>query len=304
VQVEARQLRALPVDRSAFLNVEELARRETAELRLRYEAWRQASRALDNDPSTLVHFNFQDARNLDGYLINRSVSSRATHGVIVGCDWVRGRWPGKRALQFKRPGDQVRLAVPGQFESLTYLAWVRVDSLPHVWNALALTQTFKPGEVHWQFDKQGGLMLSVRQTADEEVGWERVVSAPVITAERVGRWFQLAGVYDGPHRTMTVYVNGQMVASNAITRPLALSLGAMELGNWDPISTAAPAAQKRLRERTNYVVRNFYGSMDEFALLSRPLSPDEIRRQYELGKPRETTVITSLPPRSSPAAKP
>ena len=35
--------------------------------------------------------------------------------------------------------------------------------------------------------------------------------------------------------------------------------------------------------------------MDEFALLSRPLSGDEIHRLYELGKPYDTVLMAKGP---------
>ena len=37
--------------------------------------------------------------------------------------------------------------------------------------------------------------------------------------------------------------------------------------------------------------REFYGRMDEFALLSRPLSDKEIRKLYEEGEPRSSVLV-------------
>ncbi len=286
VRVNGRQLQPMAgVDHQEFLSAEELARRESAELASRYQRWRQADRFLDVDASILVHLNFEDQRNVDRNLVNRAVGTRAgANALVFGCDWGEGRWPGKQALEFNSVEDRVRLPVPGQFQSLTYMTWLRVDSLPNAWNALALVDTMKTGETHWQIHQDGSLELSVRMD-NSKTGWDHLTSAPVLTPEHFGKWVQLAAVYDGAARKMSLYFNGRLVASKSVPKPRMLSLGTMELGNWTPTAS---------KTDLNYRIRNFHGRMDEFALLSRPLSADEILRQYDLGRPRDTTVVAAL----------
>jgi hypothetical protein len=285
--VQISSHRAVPiaeVNRSEFLSAEELARRESVELHARYVGWRQVDRLLDNDPATLVHLNFEDQKNLDRNLVNRAGGMRASgQAMIFGCDWVDGRWPGKGGLQFSRATDKVRLSVPGQFQSLSYVAWVRVDSLPNAWNALALVDTFKSGETHWQLHRNGSIELSVRPVGGKS-GWDRVLSHPVITRGMLGHWVQLAAVYDGNAGKMSLYLNGREVASKYAKWHQPLTLGTLELGNWSP--TGRKAASYRFRE--------FHGRMDEFVLLSRPLSSEEIHRLYEFGKPRQTFTVAKL----------
>src|SRR5882724_153715 len=290
VQVSARQMQPLPAaDHGEYLTAEELARREASELRARYQGWRQGDKSLDNDPATLVHLNFEDQWNLDRNLINRATATRAaSRAMIFGCDWGEGRWPGKAALEFNSLNDRVRLPVPGEFQSLTYLAWLRVDSLPNAWNAIALVDTFKTGETHWQILRNGRLELSVR-VEGRKGAWDHLISPPVITQAHFGKWIQLAGVCDGKIGRMMLYLNGQLVASKKMAWQHNLTLGTLELGNWSPVSQKTSA---------NYRIRDFHGRIDEFALLSRPLSAEEIRRQYELGKPREATAVVELAPAS------
>jgi hypothetical protein len=280
--------RAEPIDavgRSGFLSTEELARREAVELRMRYLGWRQVDRLLDNDSATLVHLNFEDPRNLDRNLVNRAGGIRASgQAIIFGCDWVDGRWPGKGALQFSRATDKVRLSVPGQFQSLSYMAWVRVDSLPNAWNALALVDTFKSGETHWQLHRDGSMELSVRPVGGKS-GWDRILSRPIITHALLGHWVQLAAVYDGNEGKMYLYLNGRLVTAKSAKWRQPLTLGTLELGNWSPTTK---------RAGTNYRLREFHGRMDEFVLLDRPLSSEEIQRLYEFGKPRETLNLARL----------
>lgn len=290
--VQIRAHRAEPmaaVDRAEFLSSEDLAKQESVELHTRYQQWKQADRLLDNDPATLVHLNFEEPRNLDRNLVNRVGGLRASaQAMIFGCDWVDGRWPGKGALQFSRATDKVRLIVPGQFQSLSYIAWVRVDSLPNAWNALALVDTFKSGETHWQLHRNGSMELSVRPVGGRR-GWDRVLSHPIITHWLLGHWVQLAAVYDGNAGKMNLYLNGREVASKSAKYHEPLTLGTLELGNWSPTS----------RRSGGYQLRELHGRMDEFALLSRPLSSEEIRWMYEFGKPRETLNVAKLNSESS-----
>jgi hypothetical protein len=287
VEVSGHQVQTMTaVDRLAFLSAEELARREAAELRSRYADWRRIDRSLDSDPAALVHLNFEDHRNLDRNLINRASGNlNGESAMVFGCDWVEGRWPGKGALEFNSLDDRVRFAVPGQYDSITYLAWVRVDSLPNEWNALALEDTFKTGETHWQIHHNGSMELSVRQEGGKPT-WDRVISQPVITRDHFGQWVQLAAVYDGPHKTMSLYVNGAQVASKTFKQKHIITLGPLELGNWTPLPSTA-------KKSADYLIRELHGRMDEFVLLSRPMSAGEIRHQYEAGERRETMMASS-----------
>ncbi len=286
VQVSSHRVQPAPAaGRSAYLSAEELAKLEVAELRTRYQAWKQADHSLDKDPAMLVHLDFEEPRNVDRNLPNFASGKRASgRAMILGCDWAEGRWPGKGALEFNNWNDRVRFSVPGEFQSLTYMAWVRVDSLPNEWNALALVDTFKTGETHWQIHKDGRIELSVRPQGGK-AGWDRLLSPPVVTRQQFGRWIHLAGVYDGRTSTMSLYFNGEKIASQKWSRRQTLSLGTMELGNWSPTAKKANA---------NYRIRDFHGRMDEFNLLSRPFSDEEIRRQFELGRPREIVAVERL----------
>ena len=288
VQVKAQQLEPLaPVDWEAFLSAQELARRETAELRLRYEGWRLAQHWLENDPSMLVHFDFEDGRDSDRTLVNHAIDAKGpTQAMIYGCDWGEGRWPGKSALEFNRINDRVRLSVPGAYESLTYLTWLRVDSLPNQWNALALADTAGAGETHWQIHRNGSVEFTLRNGSGKN-SWKHLVSKPVITRDHFGKWIQLAAVYDGTAQRMILYMNGRRIASKA-AKVASLTPGALELGNWPPGSAT-----------TVNRIRDFHGRMDEFTLFDRALSADEIHRRYEVGKPREMTTIAE----STPSAK-
>jgi len=287
VEVSALQMQPLPAeDREAFLSAQELARRELVELRARYASWRQVGRLVDGDPDVLVHFNFEDEHNLDRTLVNRAANTKAGAGAMIfGCDWGEGRWPGKAALEFNGIDDRVRVQVPGEFDALTYITWVRVDRLPNRWNALALVNTFRAGETHWQIRRDGSLELSVR-VEPGKTAWDHLVSTPVITPAYFGKWVQLAAVCDGKSGLMSLYFNGRLVAGRYMSKKTMLTLGTLELGNWTT-SAKTPGP--------DYIIRDFHGRFDDFALLSRPLTPEEIKHQFELGRPRlPVTAVAEL----------
>jgi hypothetical protein len=289
-RVEPARVRELAADPGAFVREEEVARREAAELRTRYDAWKQACRAFDTDPDLRVHFDFERRAGADAALLNSALASDPrTQGVVSGCATTRGRWPDKGALEFKGKGDRVRLNVPGAYTSLTYLAWVRVDGLPNHFNGLCLTDWSAAGEVHWQVTNAGEIEFSVRDPKSG-AGWGQLLSPSVFSKERLRRWLHLAAVYDGPGRSMSLYVNGERVASQAIEQSRVLLLGAMELGNWTREAGSSRQSNRALS-----------GAMDEFALLARPLSGGEIRVLYEVGRPRPPLVAEAA---AAPGAVP
>ena len=78
----------------------------------------------------MLHFDFKNRMSSDWTLRNATTNDSAPDGIIVGCQWTEGRWPGKRALEFRSVSDRVRLDVPGEFEALTLSAPVQRGT-PH-----------------------------------------------------------------------------------------------------------------------------------------------------------------------------
>ena len=98
----------------------------------RLAQWQEFRDSLSNDPRVVCYYAFDQESDSPRVLRSQGHRDSSLDGAIVGCAWSSGRWPGKRALEFKRPGDRVRLHIPGRYESLTYAAWVRLDGLDRV----------------------------------------------------------------------------------------------------------------------------------------------------------------------------
>src|SRR5262249_25276952 len=143
-------------------------------------------------------------------VLDRSANRQQAHdGAVVGCAWGGGRWPGRQGLEFKQVSDRVRFHVPGEFDALTLMAWVRVDALPNRFNSLMLTDGWDEAAPHWHISSGGKIELGVQ--GYEAKGGVHYLTPPVLTPERLGRWVHLAVVYDRTAQQVTHYVDGQPV---------------------------------------------------------------------------------------------
>ncbi|MEX2578470.1 MAG: LamG-like jellyroll fold domain-containing protein [Verrucomicrobiales bacterium] len=246
------------VDRRRFL---ELA---NADSETHYRSWQRQRDAFANDPSTLVLFDFENQQPWDRQLANRSVGGPG--GAIVGARWTEGRWPGKGALEFKRITDRVRLRVPGSFDALTLAAWVRIEGLDRWLSSLLLTDGFDPGEVHWQISDKGELILGISSGETPNT-----VSPPVIHPGDLGRWMHVAATLDRKTGAVTHYLDSELVAEETRDSMPPLRLGGAEIGNWQAQGKGHP-------------LRSLNGRIDEFVILERALSAEEIRELHEAGR--------------------
>jgi len=256
---------------SRFVSPTELDRRVALEIEERQARLRQHWQEASKDERIVVAYAFEPQGSFSRKLQAMGAAAPALDGAIIGCRWTEGRWPGKSALEFKRPGDRVRVHVPGQFESLTLAAWIRVDGLDRVFQTLMLTDGYRPGEPHWQIKDDGRLILGVRHT----VGKGHNYATPVVfDLSRLGQWVHVACVFDGVAEEVRHYVDGRAIRVEPIVAPVRLQIGDAEIGNWGVPVRESPTP-----------IRSFNGRIDEFAVFSAALSNEEINLLYEQGRP-------------------
>ena len=269
---------AHPVPRpSHYVSADELAALAAAESAKRLEAWRRTSEALRRDPALLAYYTFErDPAVGDRTLADRALRGGEPHdGAIVGCRWATGRWPGKAALEFRQVSDRVQIAIPRELDSLTLMAWVQLDGLDHVLNALLMSNGIGEGGVHWQFEQSGAIKLGIQRSVNRNELRARYPGPVAFRPELKGRWLHLAVVYDRSRATVSHHVNGRRLASLPIRSDMKLRIGHAEIGNWREESSGLQP------------IRNLDGAIDELAILSRPLSDEEVRAHYSIGSPRE-----------------
>jgi hypothetical protein len=271
-RVDGPDFLSIPSNPAGFTTAKELAARAREATHLRQKEWLQVHQALRQDPSLQVCYAFQTSEPWNRVLPDQTQDRPPRDGAIVGCSWGAGRWPGKQGLEFKRVSDRVRFHVPGQFDCLTLMAWVRVDALPNRNNSLMMTDGWEEGECHWQIGDNGTLILGVQSSPK---GRGAHYHAPdVLTPERLGQWIHLAVVYDHDSGLVTHYVDGRPAAQQAIQFDIRLRIGDALLGNWNLAS-----------HRNSTPVRYFSGCMDEFLMFSRALSEQEVEQHYTCGRP-------------------
>lgn len=271
VSIRNGKWEAMSANPNSFADPATIQQAAVRQTEISWNKWLSDSESFHATPGLLVHFDFEDLKPNSQLIANRATGAGdGTNGTVIGCEQTTGRWDRKAALGFAKTSDRVRFRTEGTTTSLTLMAWVRVDSLPEEHNSLLSMAPGQIGEIHWKLDKFGSLLLGIRATHEPTiVAWERLVSPPVVTAKDFGRWMKFTTVIDGEARIMKHYVNDREVASAPIKHSFLINLGMANIGNFD--SGLPP-------EAGNTYVRNFNGRFDEFAMISRALTPEEINR--------------------------
>lgn len=279
-------LRRIAANSGMFAALFNLQEKSLAADALRYDQWRSASERLNGDPSLVVRFDFEhpkafpwQLRNVCKRNVTMAAAIDATEATVVGGQWVEGRWPQKKALEFQSVSDRVRLNVPGEFTSLTLAAWVRVQGLDRKLNSLFMCEGFDSGTVHWLIRRDG--VLGLTMVGAGSGNFDIVTSPPVITLEKFGMWLHLAVTIDSRAGRVVHYVNGEAVGEKALRVKPPYRIGTVELGNWNA---------RGFPENDPFMIRNFSGVMDEFCLFSRALDSGEIRHLYSEGRPESEVV--------------
>jgi Concanavalin A-like lectin/glucanases superfamily/FecR protein len=260
-------VRAIAAQPAEFVSRARILELEEAHQRRRYSQWLAHSQGVRSDPATVLYYGFEEHNTWERSLKD---GTGRCDGAVVGCLWCPGRWPGKAALEFKRLSDRVRIDVPGEFSELTLAAWVRVEGLNNWLSSLMLTDGWELGEVHWQINAKGELILGVRLGDGPDDGHR---SPPVLTPKDLGRWVHLATTYDSRRNVVTHYVDGAAVSRGALPVATLVKIGAANIGNWN----APPTYHEP--------IRSLNGRIDEFVISRRALADHEISRMYEIGKP-------------------
>jgi hypothetical protein len=274
VRVEnGNRIDPIKLDPTGFPTANEVAAESQKELLRRKKAWADLSATLQKDPSLVAYFPFEIDKARDRTLADRSVGAAKSHdGAIVGSAWGAGRWDGRSGLEFKQVSDRVRFHIKEEVQSITMMAWVRIDGLPNENNSLLMSDGWDPGGLHWQIGADGTLVLGV-QSQPKSGGHYHAPQA--ITPEHFGQWLHLAVVYDRDKKEVSHWINGARAAEPwPLQFDIPLRVGAAEIGNWNIAM-----------HRNKSPIRFFSGCMDEFLIFSRALPDVELTRIYTESRP-------------------
>ncbi len=286
---ESGEIVATELAPDEFVGIAQLEQRSLASSANHYRRWRKHIDHLRNDPRLVALYTFDGAGDWRRRLPNQANmsvsigpdgSASELDGAIVGAERADGRWSEKSSLEFKRSGDRVRIAIPGEFSSLSFSCWAKIDSLDRWFNSLFLTDGYNAGEPHWQILNSGRLYFSVLPTEIGQGGPRdfKSLSQAFWKPSMSGKWLHLVTTYDVPKARITHYLNGQQLSQESVPEESlvpATRIGAASIGNWS----------QPTREDAQFAIRNLNGSIDELAIFSAALSADEVKEIYEHGKP-------------------
>ncbi len=298
---QAGQILDIPADPTRFISAPEAAAQAEADATLQFARWREARELWKDDPRLLAYFDFErngKARRLNSLLRDKPEMS----GTIIGCRWVEGRWQGKDALEFKHPGDRIRLtlrqpvaggagtpaAVPRpdskaekaeraeqqHLPALTFAAWVRVDSIDQPILSLLSADGERRGSPTWQITGEGKLQCVLHRLDRKYPAPWVSTTPPVIDSMQIGRWLHVALSLDTRSGRVCHYFNGRLVEMATLPDRRPLRGGAVELGNW-----GRPAAKDA------HLIRRFNGRMDEVMIFGAALDEPSIQQLYHVGRP-------------------
>lgn len=270
-----------------FPSVEEFERRKEEYYQRKTKQWRAAMNTVRSDERIIGCYQFRrwEDEKWDRLVNNFAIPKRPySHGSAVGARWVDGRWPTKSALEFKSPGDRVRINLgKDEYDGLTMAAWIRVDGLDRKYNALLLSDGYEDGEPHWQIDESGRLMFSVSDMRFPPSSGQRFdpyrqdqvfYSPPVVNSDG-RRWHHVAVTFDATTGEAVQYFDGKEVSREVSKHHLGdrkVTFGPCAIGNWGLPVEGVP-----------HPVRNLNGRVDEFLIYKLPLAADEIENLYEVG---------------------
>ena len=169
-------------------------------------------------------------------------------------------------MLFDRDTDFAEIDIPGEHQELTIAAWVKVDRLDHVFNAILNSDGYDLGDIHLQLTRQGIPRGGVAVVGKFE---ETIVGNSV----PLGRWTHVVSVLSAATRSHQIYINGVLARERRWQTDQVLRPGSCRIGNWLAVEDVGP---------TNRALR---GRVDELAIWNRALSKDEVKRLVEAGRP-------------------
>lgn len=155
-----------------------------------------------------------------------------------------------------------------EFPRLTVSAWVLPDTIQGRWGVVAKRDRGSACPYVLAI-RNGGITFEATDAAGQ---WSYNMTTPPVLEE--GRWAHLAATCeDGVG--VRIYCNGRLVGEKAATEALVSTGNALTIGyeNWGGLEAQAG------------VSGNFRGLIDEVAIWSRLLSPEEIAAEYERLRP-------------------
>ena len=274
--------RRFSADPSRFVGVAEIVERISSHRKSRREAWETYIEQLRQDDRVVALHRIGLPSENDRDLPNLA-NPKIGNGTLVAGTRVDDRW-GRTggAIDFGPTGSRVRLSIPGEFQSLTFLAWVKINRLDRRYNSLFLTDGHEQFEPHWQIMSDGRLFFSVKKrdrwdSSKGEKDKHIYFSDPFWKPSLSGQWLMLATTYDVENKAVSHFLNGERISVEGI--PAEYLVETVRIGNASLANWGQPE-----RNEPGFAIRNLNGSLHEFVLFRSALTAEEITEIYQHGK--------------------
>ena len=189
---------------------------------------------------------------------------------------MHGRWNGKHALLFDRDTDFVELDIPGQYQEMTFSAWVKFDCFEHFQTSVFNSHGWDRGDIHWTIHRPGSMSIGVKGFVGK-----RGSLGTGLKSIPTDQWIHIAASLSSESGKNCLYLNGELAGGKEITAEELIRPGLGRIGNWfmGDRDDGAP-------------VRAMRGKMDELAIWKRALSAEEIKGLTKQGRPSELWPMT------------
>lgn len=296
IKLANRAFQPVSYQPEVFPDLKELRRLEQQVVANRSVNWYDQSLRWSAEPETLLHFTFlEDVYQEDRVNNHARQADNMSHGIVIGGRWTEGRWPWKKALEFRKRTDRVLLGLPGKHAQLTLATWIRVDAFTRSKNVLLRSKQPERGsvngdgqvhdhpqhlpgrgEIRWELDNTGVVSFKVATGAESSAErWDIAATPRVLKDDQMGQWALLATTYDSKTGAVVHYWNGRPVSKSIMTDAAPLAFEFLELGNPN-------LSDAELKEGERY---GFFGAMDELLISRRLLNAAEIAEFFLAGKP-------------------
>lgn len=168
------------------------------------------------------------------------------------------------ATQYLDAGDTASLRLAG---SWTIAGWVNLSALPASANLFVLAgKDGGSGHTNYQIDvDNGGIAAGLGWAVNFNTAASSTNHfAKYVTSISTGTWYHVAGIYDSAAQTLTLYLNGNAVASQSVA-------------GFAPNSTSGKTMQIGAEPLNNFPTS---GTLDDVRVYNRALSASEIWRLY------------------------
>jgi len=207
-------------------------------------------------------------------------SGKGHHGRVDGATLTEDRFGNPdSAYSFDGIDDYIELPSMGTVDELTFVTWLNANTLSG-WRAIRDDRGWSGGDIHYQFFNNK-LEFSLLNNQPTDQWFDYYFSAT--------KWHHIAITYSKSKKLLKLYVNGVFEQEKTYTWAISPILGQALIGGCDAGCDADP--------------RPFDGTIDDFRIYNRVLSPDEVMALYN-SRDIQSSLATSSDDSPTEVAEP